>query len=164
VELKSAIIELAIFTHQRSEYLMSMEVPSEPTPGETKLVLDSILETLRDVKSDMATKEFVGNKFTVFNDRVERIETDMTKLNADTVRATDELKLMITDRINQVVSDFDEEQLELHKRIDDIIMTKEELEKQRRGRSLAVYMAILGAGLSLLVSIATAIIVNSITP
>ena len=143
---------------------MSMEVPSEPTPGETKLVLDSILETLRDVKSDMATKEFVGNKFTVFNDRVERIETDMTKLNADTVRATDELKLMITDRINQVVSDFDEEQLELHKRIDDIIMTKEELEKQRRGRSLAVYMAILGAGLSLLVSIATAIIVNSITP
>lgn len=143
---------------------MSMEVPSEPTPGETKLVLDSILETLRDVKSDMATKEFVGNKFTVFNDRVERIETDMKKLNADTVRATDELKLMITDRINQVVSDFDEEQLELHKRIDDIIMTKEELEKQRRGRSLAVYMAILGAGLSLLVSIATAIIVNSITP
>lgn len=143
---------------------MSMEVPSEPTPGETKLVLDSILETLRDVKSEMATKEFVSNKFTVFNDRVERIETDMKKLNADTVRATDELKVMITDRINQVVSDFDEEQLELHKRIDDIIMTKEEMEKQRRSRSIAVYMAILGAGLSLLVSIATAIIVNSITP
>lgn len=143
---------------------MSMEVPSEPTPGETKLVLDSILETLRDVKSEMATKEFVSNKFTVFNDRVERIETDMKKLSADTVRATDELKGMITDRINQVISDFDEEQLELHKRIDDIILTKEEMDKQRRGRSLAVYMAILGAGLSLLVSIATAIIVNSITP
>lgn len=141
-----------------------MEVPSEPTPGETKLVLDSILETLRDVKSDMATKEFVSNKFTVFNDRVERIETDMKKLSADTVRATDELKVMITDRINQVISDFDEEQLELHKRIDDIVMTKEEMDKQRRARSVGVYMAILGAGLSLLVSIATAIIVNTLTP
>lgn len=141
-----------------------MEVPSEPTPGETKLVLDSILETLRDVKSDMATKEFVSNKFTVFNDRVERIETDMKKLSADTVRATDELKLMITDRINQVISDFDEEQLELHKRIDDIVLTKEEMEKQRKARSVGVYMAILGAGLSLLVSIATAIIVNTLTP
>lgn len=141
-----------------------MEVPSEPTPGETKLVLDSILETLRDVKSDMATKEFVSNKFTVFNDRVERIETDMKKLSADTVRATDELKVMITDRINQVISDFDEEQLELHKRIDDIVLTKEEMDKQRKARSVGVYMAILGAGLSLLVSIATAIIVNTLTP
>lgn len=141
-----------------------MEVPSEPTPGETKLVLDSILETLRDVKSDMATKEFVSSKFTVFNDRVDRIETDMKKLSENTAKATDELKVMITDRINQVIADFDEEQLELHKRIDDIVLTKEEMDKQRRARSVGVYMAILGAGLSLLVSIATAIIVNTLTP
>lgn len=143
---------------------MPMEIPSEPTPGETKLVLDSILETLRDVKSDMATKEFVSNKFTSFSDRVDRIESDVKKLRDDSARSTTELKTMITDRIEAVIADFDEEQLELHKRIDDIILTKEEMEKQRRGRSVAVYMAILGAGLSLLVSIATAIIVNTLTP
>lgn len=141
-----------------------MEVPSEPTPGETKLVLDSILETLRDVKSEMATKEFVSTKFTAFNDRVDRIETDMKSLRDENARSTTELKTMITDRVEAVIADFDEEQLELHKRIDDIIMTKDEMEKQRRSRTIAVYMAILGAGLSLLVSIATAIIVNSIAP
>lgn len=143
---------------------MPMEIPSEPTPGETKLVLDSILETLRDVKSEMATREFVSNKFTSFSDRVDRIESDMKKLRDDSARSTTELKTMITDRIEAVIADFDEEQLELHKRIDDIVLTKEEMEKQRRARSVGVYMAILGAGLSLLVSIATAIIVNTLTP
>ena len=88
----------------------------------------------------------------------------MKKLRDDSARSTTELKTMITDRIEAVIADFDEEQLELHKRIDDIVLTKEEMEKQRRARSVGVYMAILGAGLSLLVSIATAIIVNTLTP
>lgn len=143
---------------------MPMEVPSEPTPGETKLVLDSILEMLRDVKKDMATREFVSTKFTAFNDRVDRLESDMQRLHEETTKATSELKTMITDRINQVVADFDEENAEIHKRIDGIIITKEELDKQRKSRTIGVYMAIFGAGLSLLVSIATAIILNSINP
>jgi hypothetical protein len=143
---------------------MVMEVPSEPTPGETKLVLDTILETLREVKSDMATKEFVATKFISFNDRVDRIETDMKQLREDSARSTTELKTMITDRVNQVVADFDEEKLELNKRIDEILETKIEQEKTRKTRTIGVYMAILGAGLSLLVSIATAVIVNSLKP
>lgn len=143
---------------------MVMEVPSEPTPGETKLVLDTILETLREVKSDMATKEFVSTKFVSFNDRVERIETDMKQLREDSARSTTELKTMITDRVNQVVADFDEEKAELNQRIDEIIGLKTEQDKSRRSRTIGIYMAILGAGLSLLVSIATAVIVNSLTP
>jgi hypothetical protein len=71
---------------------------------------------------------------------------------------------MITDRVNQVVADFDEEKLELNKRIDEILETKIEQEKTRKTRTIGVYMAILGAGLSLLVSIATAVIVNSLKP
>lgn len=143
---------------------MPMEVPSEPTPGETKLVLDSILEMLRDVKKDMATREFVSTKFTAFNDRVDRLESDMQRLHQETTKATGELKNIITDRINQVIADFDEENTEIHKRIDSIIITKEELDKQRKTRSIAVYMAIFGAALSLIVSLVTAIIVNTINP
>lgn len=143
---------------------MPMEVPSEPTPGETKLVLDSILEMLRDVKKDMATREFVSTKFTAFNDRVDRLESDMQRLHQETTKATGELKNIITDRINQVIADFDEENTEIHKRIDSIIITKEELDKQRKTRSIAVYMAIFGASLSLIVSLVTAIIVNTINP
>jgi len=143
---------------------MPMEVPSEPTPGETKLVLDSILEMLRDVKKDMATREFVSTKFSAFNDRVDRLESDMQRLHEETTKATGELKTIITDRINQVIADFDEENAEIHKRIDSIIISKEELDKQRRTRTIGVYMAIFGAGLSLLVSVVTAIIVNSINP
>jgi len=137
-----------------------MQVPDTPTPGETKLVLDTILETLREVKSDMATKDFVDNKFTSFNDRVQRIENDVRKISEDSTRSTRELKSIITERINQVLLDFDEESAVLNTRIDNIVQSREEIEKEKRSRVVYVYMAVLGAVLSLIVSLTTAAIVT----
>lgn len=139
-----------------------MKVPDSPTPGETKLVLDSILETLRQVKSEMATKDFVDTKFGSFNDRVQRIEQDVKKIHENSTRSTQELKNMITERINQVIADFDEESELLNSRIDDIIEGREETEKQRRARIVTIYMAVFGAILSLIVSLTTAAIVNGV--
>jgi hypothetical protein len=143
---------------------MVMEVPKEPTPGETKLVLDSILETLRDVKSEMATKDFVSTKFVSFSDRVDRIENDMKKLSDDSARSTVELKTMITDRVNQVIADFDEEKQEINNRIDAILEEKRDLEKTKRGRTVAITLALIGAGLSLLVSLIQQAIINKLIP
>ena len=143
---------------------MSAAFPEEPTPGQTGIILQNIYDTLQDVKKNMATREFVDTKFGSFNDRVTRLEDDVKKLGEEQTRGTQELKDMITDRVNQVIADFDEEKAELNKRIDDILGDKEEGEKSRKARTVGVYMAILGAGLSLVISIASAIIINSLTP
>lgn len=143
---------------------MSAIFPEEPTPGQTGIILQNIYDTLQDVKKNMATREFVDTKFGSFNDRVTRLEDDVKKLGEEQTRGTQELKDMITDRVNQVIADFDEEKAELNKRIDDILGDKEEGEKSRKSRTVGVYMAILGAGLSLVISIASAIIINSLTP
>jgi hypothetical protein len=139
-----------------------MKVPDSPTPGETKLVLDSILETLQEVKSKMATKDFVDKKFGLFNDRVQRLEVDVRKIHDNSTRSTQELKNMITERINQVIADFDEESELINGRIDNIIDGQQETEKQKKTRVLSVYMAVFGALLSLIVSLTTAFIVNGI--
>jgi hypothetical protein len=112
----------------------------------------------------MATREFVDTKFGGFNDRVNRLEADMKKLSDDNTRNTRELKTMITDRINQVIADFDEESAEINRRIDEIIEDKSETDKQRRTRNIGIFMAILGATLSLIVSIASAIIISNLNP
>jgi len=138
--------------------------PEEPTPGQTGVILQSIYDTLQEVKSTMATREFVDTKFGTFNDRVTRLENDMKKLGEEQARNTRELKTMITDRINQVIADFDEESAELNRRIDEIIEDKEENAKQRKTRSVGIIMAILGAGLSLIVSIVSAIIISNLVP
>ena len=143
---------------------MPAALPEEPTPGQTGIILQNIYETLQEVKKTMATRDFVDGKFGSFNDRVTRLEDDMKKLGEDHTKNTQELKDMITDRVNQVIADFDEEKDELNRRIDDIIITKQEVEKQRKSRTIAVYMAVFGAGLSLIVSVVTALIVNSFNP
>lgn len=138
--------------------------PEEPTPGQTGVILQNIYDTLQEVKSTMATREFVDTKFGTFNDRVTRLEGDMKKLSEDNTRNTRELKNMITDRINQVIADFDEESAELNRRIDEILEDKEDDAKQRKTRSIGIFMAILGASLSLAVSIVSAIIISNINP
>lgn len=143
---------------------MTAMFPEEPTPGQTGIILQNIYATLQEVKADMATREFVDAKFGSFNDRITRVEDDMKKINDEQVKGTQELKNMITDRINQVIADFDEESMELHKRVDLILGDRAEIEKQRKSRTIGVYMAILGATLSLIVSVVTAVIVNTLTP
>jgi gas vesicle protein len=143
---------------------MSKLLPEEPTPGQTGVILQNIYETLQEVKRTMATREFVETKLDGFSDRVSRVETDLKRLSDDQAKAIQELKNMLTDRINQVIADLTEENKELHTRIDDIIENKEETERTKKTRSIAVTLALVGAGLSLLVSIIQQLIISRIVP
>jgi vacuolar-type H+-ATPase subunit I/STV1 len=143
---------------------MSASFPEEPTPGQTGVILQSIYDMLQDVKTNMATREFVDTRFGTFNDRVTRLEDDVKKLGEDHNKNTQELKTMITERVNQVIADFDEEKEELHKRIDNIIGERLELERTKKARTISITVAIVAAGLSLIVSVISALIVNSFIP
>lgn len=139
-------------------------LPEEPTPGQTGVILQNIYETLQEVKQTMATRDFVDAKFGSFNDRVTRLEDDVKKLGEEQTKSTQELKTMITDRVSQVIADLDEEKLELNQRIDSIIGEKAEAERSRRARTISITLAVIAAGLSLVVSVVSAIIVNTLTP
>ena len=143
---------------------MSPSLPEEPTPGQTGIILQNIYNTLQEVKKDMATREFVDAKFGSFNDRVTRLEDDVKKLSGEQSKSTQELKDMITDRISQVIADLDEEKQELNDRIDSIIGEKNEAERSKRARTISITLAVIAAGLSLIVSVVSAIIVNTLTP
>lgn len=48
----------------------------DPTSGELHIMFNHIIESLKEVRDTMATKEFVNTKFDSYNDRVSRIERD----------------------------------------------------------------------------------------
>jgi hypothetical protein len=163
----SGIIEvrlLPIYLCYQRVFYMSAMFPEEPTPGQTGIILQNIYATLQEVKNDMATREFVDAKFGSFSDRITRVEGDVKKLSDEQAKGTQELKNMITDRVNQVIADFDEEKEELNRRIDNIIGEKNEADKSKRARTISITLAVIAAGLSLIVSVASAIIVNTLTP
>lgn len=139
-------------------------LPEEPTPGQTGVILQNIYETLQEVKQTMATRDFVDAKFGSFNDRVTRLEDDVKKLSDEQSKSTQELKNMITDRVSQVIADLDEEKSELNQRIDSIIGEKADAERSRRARTVSITLAVIAAGLSLIVSIVSAVIINTLTP
>lgn len=139
-------------------------LPEEPTPGQTGVILQNIYETLQEVKQTMATRDFVDAKFGSFNDRVTRLEDDVKKLGEEQTKSTQELKNMITDRVSQVIADLDEEKSELNQRIDSIIGEKADAERSRRARTVSITLAVVAAGLSLIVSIVSAVIINTLTP
>jgi hypothetical protein len=63
----------------------------DPTPGELRIMFSSILDSLRDVKEQMATKEFVNAKFEGSNDRVNRVEADIKEVMKSSASAHIEL-------------------------------------------------------------------------
>ena len=143
---------------------MSALLPEEPTPGQTGVILQNIYQTLQEVKQTMATRDFVDAKFGSFNDRVTRLEDDVKKLSDEQSKSTQELKNMITDRVSQVIADLDEEKSELNQRIDSIIGEKADAERSRRARTVSITLAVIAAGLSLIVSIVSAVVINTLTP
>jgi uncharacterized protein (UPF0335 family) len=48
----------------------------DPTPGELRIMISNVIGLLSDIKSEMATKEFVNAKFDAFLDRMNRLEQD----------------------------------------------------------------------------------------
>jgi hypothetical protein len=148
----------------KKSFFIMPSYPEEPTPGQTGIILQNIYETLQEVKRTMATREFVETKLDGFSDRVTRVEADLHILAEEQARATQELKNMMTDRVNQVVADLDEENKEINFRIDNIIEEKESIEKYKKTRVFGVTLALIGAGLSLIVAFVQQIIISRILP
>ena len=142
-----------------------MSLPDrDPTPGELRIMFENIMNALRDVKDTMATKEFVNAKFDSHNERMTRLEEDVKIWVIDSTKLHADLKADLIDRIRESNNEGIEEHKELHERIDAILTEKSELEKNKRGRTVAITLALIGAGLSLLVSIIQQTIINNILP
>lgn len=142
-----------------------MSLPDrDPTPGELRIMFENIMNALRDVKDTMATKEFVNAKFDSHNERMTRLEEDVKIWVIDSTKLHADLKADLIERIRESNNEGIEEHKELHERIDAILAEKNELEKNKRGRTVAITLALIGAGLSLLVSIIQQTIINNILP
>lgn len=143
---------------------MTFPVDRDPTPGELRIMFETIMTSLREVKETMATKEFVNAKFDTYNERMGRLESDLKKWELESSKNQNNLRQEILNNIRDHKEENNAEHSEIHSRIDDIEAAKLEIEKQKKARTVAITLSMVGAGLSLIVSIASAIIINTITP
>jgi chromosome segregation ATPase len=112
----------------------------------------------------MATKEFVNAKFDTYNERMGRLESDLKKWELESSKSQSNLRQELLNNIRDHKQDTTEEHADLHTRINEIEAAKLELDKHKRSRTLAITLSMVGAGLSLLVSIISAVVINSLIP
>lgn len=55
----------------------------DPTTRELYIMLSSILDTLKDMRENMTTRDFVDAKFATFDVRMERLESDIEESKGD---------------------------------------------------------------------------------
>lgn len=129
----------------------------DPTPGELRIMFGNIMDSLRDVKETMATKEFVNAKFDSYNDRVARLESDLkeailasaaarAKIEADL-----EAKIAIVDKHFLDIEEAQKEQ-------------EHDIKNQRASRNQAIFIAIFGAALSIITVIISSGILKGLFP
>jgi hypothetical protein len=143
---------------------MTFPVDRDPTPGELRIMFETIMSSLREVKETMATKEFVNAKFDTYNERMGRLESDLKKWELESSKSQSNLRQELLNNIRDHKQDNTEEHADLHTRINEIEAAKLELDKHKRSRTLAITLSMVGAGLSLLVSIISAVVINSLIP
>lgn len=143
---------------------MTFPIDRDPTPGELRIMFETIMSSLREVKETMATKEFVNAKFDTYNERMGRLESDLKKWEVESSKNQSALRQEMLNSIRDYKEENIAEHVELHARIDNIESAKLEIEKQKRSRTVAITLSMVGAGLSLLVSIISAVVINSLIP
>jgi len=143
---------------------MTFPIDRDPTPGELRIMFETIMSSLREVKETMATKEFVNAKFDTYNERMGRLESDLKKWEVESSKNQSALRQEMLNSIRDYKEENIAEHVELHARIDNIESAKLEIEKQKRSRTVAITLSMIGAGLSLLVSIISAVVINSLIP
>jgi len=140
----------------------------DPTPGELRIMFSNIIDSLRDVKDTMATKEFVNTKFDSYNDRVSRTEADVkdwirtstaahVKLEADRISGDTALGVEIKDSVKVALDRIDSLEADLKEQ-------EKTLKAQRNGRAQAVTIAILGSILSVVGSIIASGVIRGLFP
>jgi hypothetical protein len=55
----------------------------DPTTRELYIMLSSILDTLKDMRENMSTRDFVDAKFSAFDARMARLESDIAESKGD---------------------------------------------------------------------------------
>ena len=55
----------------------------DPTTRELYIMLSSILDTLKDMRENMSTRDFVDAKFSAFDARMQRLESDIEESKGD---------------------------------------------------------------------------------
>lgn len=55
----------------------------DPTTRELYIMLSSILDTLKDMRENMSTRDFVDAKFAAFDLRIDRLESDIEESKED---------------------------------------------------------------------------------
>lgn len=143
---------------------MSFPADRDPTPGELRIMFETIMSSLREVKDTMATKEFVNTKFDSHNERMTRLENDLKAWELESSKNQNTLRTELTEKIRESNEEGIADHRELHERIDGLIEEKTDLEKSKRARTISITLAVVAAGLSLIVSIASAVIINTLIP
>jgi ABC-type Na+ efflux pump permease subunit len=141
---------------------------SGPTPRELHIMFSNIIDSLNDVKVQMATKEFVNTKFDYFSERATRTEQDVkewirtstaahVKLEADRIAGDKDLEVSIKDSVKVVSDRLTELETELKEQ-------EKTLKAQRNGRAQAITIAILGSILSVVGSIIASGVIRGLFP
>lgn len=99
----------------------------DPTPGELRIMFDNLLTVLGDIRSQMATKEFVNAKFDAFHDRVSRLEQDQKDWTRVSTEAHVALDRDSKARHAETQADLEALDVKVHARIDKV---KNELQQQ----------------------------------
>jgi hypothetical protein len=131
-------------------------------------MFSNIIDSLRDVKDTMATKEFVNTKFDSYNDRVSRTEADVkewirtstaahVKLEADRISGDIALSGEIKESVKAVADKIEALEADLKEQ-------EKTLKAQRNGRAQAVTIAILGSILSVVGSIIASGVIRGLFP
>lgn len=104
----------------------------EPTNGELKIMFTHIIDGQKEIKDNMATKEFVNAKFDSFNDRVMRVEQDVKEWIQTSTAAHVELDKDSKARQSEVRNEVDSVYSRLETQIKDIKVAQDAAEKDLR--------------------------------
>jgi len=140
----------------------------DPTPGELFIMFSQIVDTLKDMRETMATKEFVNAKFDSYNDRVRRLEDDVKAWISTSTEAHVTLAADSKARHEQAETDSIARNVQVNGRIDKIEKDQKEQETtikaQRNGRAQAITISIIGAVLAVFGSVFAQAITRTLFP
>lgn len=138
----------------------------DPTPGELRIMFGNIIESLKDVKESMATKEFVNTKLDGYSDRVGRLEEDVKEWIRTSSEAHVKLDADSKARHDVAENDFKAGNAQINSRIDTLESDQKAqeaaLKQQRNGRVQAIGISVLGVCLSIIGSVVSASILRGI--
>lgn len=143
---------------------MSFPADRDPTPGELRIMFETIMSSLREVKDTMATKEFVNTKFDSHNERMTRLEKDLKAWELESSKNQTAIRAELAEKIRESNEEGISEHREINERIDAILAEKTDLEKSKRARTVSITLAVIAAGLSLAVSLVSAVVINTLIP